>query len=110
MSEQYKVIEKIEKRSVVVGRVCDICGRPIPPSFGTWELKPYYRITTGHYDWGNDSCDSVETLDVCSPACAIEFVSEYLNERYDSRNSSYLNIEHINFWFIPDNAKNEVEE
>ena len=101
MSEKYKVIERLEKRSVVVGMVCDVCGKPIPPS--QWrELRPVYSITTGHYDWGNDSCDSVETQDVCSPACAIKLVSEYLNRTYNKSNSAYINIDHRNFWVMPD--------
>lgn len=106
MSEKYKVIERLEKRSVVVGRVCDICGKPIPSA--QWhELKPFYKITTGHFDWGNDSCDSVETKDACSPVCATKLAIKYLNDTYGKRNSAYIEIEHINSWVMP---VEEVEE
>lgn len=106
MSEEYKVIKRLEKRSVVVGIVCDICGKPIPPS-QRYELKPFYKITTGHFDWGNDSCDSVETKDACSPACAIKLAAKYLNDTYSGQNSAYIQIEHRNSWVMP---VEEVEE
>lgn len=44
---------KVVERTLIEKRYCDICRKEI----------------TGHYDWGNDSCASIENLDVCSVEC-----------------------------------------
>ena len=58
---------------------CDICGGEINADNGYWEL------TTHHYGWGNDSCDSYEHFDACSETCLKAKFSEYIKEssKYD---------------------------
>lgn len=75
-SEVVTTAYKVTK--TVTGIECDICKRIIP----TKPLRPntyekYYFVTTGHRDWGNDSCDSVEMYDIC-PNCIVKFTSDYL--------------------------------
>ena len=82
-----------EKKEVVVRTVyklagvkCDVCGRVIEPP--TKENRyhwmdndyKYYSVTTGHNDWGNDSCESIKHYDVC-PDCINKFVAEYLGDK-----------------------------
>lgn len=67
---------------------CDICEGPIPlMTYGNKQCK-YFRVMTGHRDWGNDSCESIEYRDIC-PGCLGKFVSEYFT---DSSDTAYLEI------------------
>lgn len=81
----------------VVGVKCDICGRIIEsPSIENrykWmdDDYKYYAVMTGHKDWGNDSCDSIQHRDIC-PNCINKFVSDYLNDKNAYR-SAYIEIE-----------------
>ncbi len=65
----------------VIDVECDVCGKIIP--VGRWreEKTKYYEITTGHRDWGNDSIESVRTLDVC-PECVGKFIADFLDEEH----------------------------
>lgn len=83
VSTAYKITKTL------TGVECDICKRIIPVSRPTHDSTKYYEVTTGHRDWGNDSCDSVEIKDIC-PDCILGFVGEYLKTR--SR-TAYINIE-----------------
>lgn len=93
-----------EKKEVVVrtayklaGVKCDVCGRIInTPSIENrykWmdDDYKYYLVTTGHNDWGNDSCDSIQHKDIC-PGCITKFVSDYLGDKKTYR-SAYIAIE-----------------
>ena len=51
----------------------------------------YYNVTTGHRDWGHDSCDSIEHYDIC-PRCINKFVADYLGNE-NSGLSAYIEIE-----------------
>ena len=74
----------------VTGVRCDICGKVIPVGKGRYDKCKYYDVMTGHRDWGNDSCDSIEHHDVC-PECLIKVVSKYFtNNEHDS---AYMDIE-----------------
>lgn len=53
---------------------CDVCNCIIDDDVAYWEL------TTGHHDWGNDSCDSIEHFDVCSETCLRKKFDEYVRE------------------------------
>lgn len=83
-----------EKTHVVTERVmtyehrfCDICGKEITEDF--WEVQ------THHYDWGNDSVDSYEDIDVCSPACLQKTFDKYINESSESRyNTKAIEVNH----------------
>ena len=66
---------------------CNICGRTIcdfdntPPKDRFGDVVDYFTLTTGHYDWGNDSCDSVEQEDICSEDCVKTALIRYLRGR-----------------------------
>ena len=97
--------KKIVYRTVceLAGVKCDICGRVIePPSEKdryNWidDKYKFYLVTTGHNDWGNDSCESIRHYDIC-PECITKFVSDYLNERRDSR-TAYIEINTTHVYF-----------
>lgn len=68
---------------------CDVCGHKIDPD----KTRQIFRVKTGHNDWGNDSCDSIEYKDVCSSECVEFVISEYL-ERSNNKNRG-INSEYI---------------
>ena len=87
-------------RSIIyelAGVKCDACGRIIePPSKEdqyNWmdDKYKFYLVTTGHHDWGNDSCDSIRHYDIC-PECITKFVSDYLTDKKGYK-SAYIDIE-----------------
>ena len=79
---------------------CDVCKKVIfRRSFKPGDVRhipvSFWKITTGHNDWGNDSIDSVETFDICSSKCLNEKFSEYISGTDGARNSQYFNVEHV---------------
>lgn len=86
-SPAYKVTQ------TVIDVECDVCHKIIPATKRSWTDKSgrYFTVTTGHHDWGNDSIDSIETIDIC-PECLPKYVTDYFEEMEDS-NTAYLNIE-----------------
>lgn len=70
---------------------CDICGKLIKAD-GDWHSRKdrkYYVARTGHADWGHDSCESVESKDIC-PDCIGKFVTDYLK---GGSNTAWIDIE-----------------
>jgi len=66
---------------------CDVCD-------GIIENNGYWELTTGHHDWGNDSCESIEHFDICSKACLRKKFDEYVKESGDSDyNTMYFEAE-----------------
>ena len=55
------------------------------------KLDAIDHVTTGHRDWGHDSCDSIEHYDIC-PRCINKFVADYLGNENASL-SAYIEIE-----------------
>ena len=86
LSETTEKVIKIKRK--VTGIKCDICEKIIPVNKGDESM--YFDVTTGHHDWGNDSCESIESMDIC-PDCIDKFVSEYLQDA--ARTSRYIEIE-----------------
>lgn len=78
----YKVEQKLSKVE------CDVCGKVIPAGRYGRETR-YYEVTTGHHDWGNDSCESVKTIDVCQD-CIVGYVADYL---YKASETGHIEIE-----------------
>ena len=71
---------------------CDICNSIIDDDNNYWEL------TTGHHDWGNDSCDSIEHFDICSEACLRKKFDEYIRESMKylgGCNSMYFEVKRV---------------
>ena len=99
------------KRDCIVGKKCDICGKEIPPTafphrYGE-QVYDYYEVTTHHHDWGNDSVDSYEHFDACSPDCAYKLWEKYIRDSAGARNTMCIEVEHINCWWL---EKIEVSE
>lgn len=64
---------KIEEEKTVVQKVqtgyrCDRCDKAATYQ----EARDWVSFSHGHGAWGNDSCDSVEHFDLCSPQCYME--------------------------------------
>lgn len=77
-------IEKIEHRLCEYLR-CDFCKKKIV------NKEKYFEVTTGHRDWGNDSCDSIRRSDVCVN-CINECFNDHLKRNKES-NTAYIEIE-----------------
>lgn len=69
------VVKTKEKRMVEVvvdaHCVCDICNKEIKPGY-------HQTLTVGHNEWGNDSVDSIERLDICSDKCLQKEFNDYI--------------------------------
>lgn len=70
---------KIEKdmpvtRKVVVAYQCDRCGKVEEKAEG------WATLAHRHSEWGNDSCDSFERFDLCSPSCYLLQLRESARE------------------------------
>lgn len=76
MSKLYKkeTVTKTVTEKILLSTRCDVCGHEIPK--GT----KYWRLTTSHGDWGNDSCESFEHFDLCSLGCIQTKLNHYLHE------------------------------
>ena len=95
-----KDITKPETKTVetCIGRevICDICGERLGRNLfdkRRGKAYDYFRVTTGHHDWGNDSIDSIEHRDVCTK-CLYTMFNEYLIHTKGENNSNYIDIEH----------------
>lgn len=69
-----------EHTDIISSVVCDSCGREIIPSDG-WEYdeknSQFVSVHTWHNDWGNDSCDSHQYIELCHE-CAGKYVEKYV--------------------------------
>ena len=106
MSDTIKAKKILVTRDCVVGKKCDVCGKEIPPTriphkYGE-PVYDYYKVTRHHNDWGNDSVDSYEHYDACSPECASAYMREYLEDSAGGRNSMIIEIEHESCWTLRD--------
>lgn len=79
----YKTVRALE------GIRCDICGKVIPLNKTRKQESMYYEVMTGHYDWGNDSYESIMYKDVC-PNCISSFMSEYVEKT--AYHSAYMDV------------------
>jgi len=52
--------------SVTVARKCDVCGNIHE---GQYTPSEWHTFEHHHNEWGNDSVDSYENHEVCSPEC-----------------------------------------
>ena len=79
ITEKREVTKKVIE-DVLLGRKCDICGKQIEKiQSGFYN---YFVIHTWHHDWGNDSCESHEYKDACSPECVMNFTQTYISDAY----------------------------
>lgn len=100
--EQYENVVREERVLTQYRVVCDRCDKLIysektreknSPQFPKKYIS-YYSVTTGHNDWGNDSVESIEQMDICSPGCLRSLFDDYCGY-YEGTGSQYMNIEHI---------------
>ena len=89
-----KVMREVEETVSSVG-ICDICSKEF--NYEPWlrgeKRASYYHIITGHNDWGNDSCESVESNDACCDECLSRFTQEWLKDEDVIRsNTAYIEI------------------
>ena len=84
--------EKIIKEVIgerIYARECDFCKNRVDPN-------NYFVVETWHSDWGNDSVDSRESYDACSPGCVLKFAEEYLRKAFEKPvNSKEIRVEHV---------------
>lgn len=107
MSVEYeyetKTYVKTEEVITAEKRYCDLCEKEI--------TGPYWYMMTGHNDWGNDSCESVETYDICSETCLRKALEKYVNVSKKDRNTQYMEVQHMNWSGVKGDIKYEkVEE
>ena len=111
MSNIIKTKKTIVIRDCVVGKKCDVCGKDIPPIVILDRCgEPgydYYEVKTHHNDWGNDSVDSYEYFDACSPDCAYKLWEEYIRDSAGARNTKCIEVKHINCWLLKDTEVTE---
>ena len=104
IKEEEKVIEVVEKRHITDICTCDVCHKLIykRTMANSTELPEnklttdYWKVTTGHNDWGNDSVDSISTYDICSEDCLKVLMISYIDDctKRSRRNSRYIDISH----------------
>ena len=77
IKSEYEVRTRTITEKVCVSTImhCDVCDSVIDP-----DHESYWELTTGHHDWGNDSCESIQYFDICSEACLKKKFDEYVKE------------------------------
>lgn len=94
IKKKYEFKEHVVKENTLVSEtmLCDICGKEIPNGHGYWHLHTF------HNDWGNDSCESSESFDLCSPECLKAKFDEYCKDSNDDYNTMEFDVEHTRRW------------
>lgn len=92
--------KRLVERVVIAGGhcKCDICEKIIYEIVGNEHSNhdEYWTLKTGHYDWGNDSCESIESFDLCSKECCIKALEKYLDGCSGGKNTRYFELKHNN--------------
>ena len=92
--------------------ICDGCQKILFRCYGE-EYKPndepwrdytqdveFFEVTTGHNDWGNDSCDSIEYHTYCRE-CFAKPIHKYLARTNGRKDTEYINIRHQCYRSLP---------
>lgn len=97
-----EIIEEYVKKHAKVTLekvICDWCKKDIPfNNEFSWlkeEKFKCYEVVTGHHDWGNDSCESIEYHQFCCTECLTKFLEEYYK---DASDTAYSDIK-IEFYY-----------
>lgn len=118
---KYKTAMVEQKTEYINTCKCDRCGKVSYKHYGkefellkrnvrkTTERVSYYHVTTGHNDWGNDSIDSIDHMDIC-PSCLVNEYSDYVDRASKGYNTEYINIEHESTFSLPFDIDAEGEE
>lgn len=94
-----KITKKIKKEvNEVVSEfiTCDICKKELNYKNKCYDGKyaVYYHICTGHYDWGNDSCESIKYIDACCDECLSRASADWIkDEEVQASDTAYFRIE-----------------
>ena len=100
--EEMKEITKKIVEKTIVGRKCDICGKEIKPNARNNQYN-YFALHTWHNDWGNDSCESHEYMDACSPECVKKFTDEYIKDAFENfANTHEITVSHVRTLYAPE--------
>ena len=100
-------IKIIETRKTRETCYCDICGNQIyKRSLVMSEELPnndqfvyFWEGYTGHNDWGTDSADSIENMEICSANCLQKCLALYINASNEpDRNTKYIDIKHTSVY------------
>lgn len=68
-----KKVKMIEEETTDLEYIrCDGCHEKIK------EKERFWRVTTSHHSWGNDSVDSIENYDICNK-CIADFSKHYFD-------------------------------
>lgn len=87
-NEERMSVTRIKKK--IVGVCCDICAKKLLlNSSDCFDSVAYFEVMTGHHDWGNDSCESIQHRDICSD-CINNFVRDYLS---NATGTEYIEID-----------------
>ena len=87
--------EKMTKVRVGVTYYCDVCQKEIK------RHKGFYRLMTGHNDWGHDSCDSIKHFELCSKECLQKKFDEYKERSNGAINTEYFEVDHEKGYYNP---------
>ena len=88
-----KMIQYTKRENMVTekGLRCDNCEKLLAVKMfnadnSTWttekcdeDIESYFHVCTHHYEWGNDSCESGETFELCSRECLRAFLDKYVD-------------------------------
>lgn len=75
--EVNEIKQVTETKSVTVARKCDVCGNIHK---GKYTPNEWHTFSHNHNEWGNDSCDSYEYHEVCSPECYLTKFKECIED------------------------------
>lgn len=112
MSDMIEAKKVLVTHDCVVGKMCDVCEKEIPPTvvphtYGE-PVYDYYEVVTHHNDWGNDSIDSYKHFDVCSQDCAYKLWEEYIHNSAGTRNTMCIEFWHVNCWTPEETEKEKM--
>lgn len=86
--------EVTEVKEVTVGHKCDNCGKVVNKVNFPDE---WHSFSSQHREWGNDSCDSFEYYEVCSPECYIDKFTKIVEVEMKDRHDAEINEMEIQF-------------
>jgi len=85
--------EVTEVKMVTIARKCDVCGKIHK---GKYTPDEWHTFSHSHNEWGNDSVDSIEHHEVCSPKCYLVKFKECIKD-LSGRNSAEIDSFDIKF-------------
>ena len=76
-----EVKEIIRTKNIIKEISCDQCSNVICDSDTSKDSKiTFFTAHTFHNDWGNDSVDSHNYVDICGLECLLEYTKDYFKE------------------------------